>query len=171
MGSVMIESEYTKLPYEELVSQLQQLQQQFDEFAYHLPDALIEVDILSGRLTYMNHTSHLLFRSTESDFAQGIEIRQLFAESEYERAVEIVNGYIVESKNSKIPYKSSGEQKLYEFLMRRKDGSIFSAETQTAFVLGKDGTPIKMRTIIRDITERKQAEESFVSQSRRRRLA
>jgi len=51
------------------------------------------------------------------------------------------------------------EQKLYEFAMRRKDGSIFQAETQTSFVLdGKNGRPTGLRTLIRNITERKSKE-------------
>jgi PAS domain S-box-containing protein len=139
---------------------LQELRQQFNDFLYFLPDALLEVDLLAPRLTYMNRMAYIVFGYTEADFAAGIEISSLFAEGECERAVRIITGYVGDSLGRKAAYTRSGKQDLYEFLMRRKDGSVFHAETQTSFVLGEDRIPIRMRTLIRDVTARKQAEEA-----------
>ena len=143
----------------ELQKELQALQKQSDDFLYFLPDALLEVDILAPRLTYMNRIAYIVFGYTEADFAEGIEISRLFAEGEYERAVQIIKGYVADSLARKVEYTRSGRQDLYQFRMRRKDGSLFHAETQTSFVLGEKHTPMKLRTLIRDITERKQTEE------------
>jgi PAS domain S-box-containing protein len=157
----MIEPKYTKSPYKKRAGQMQPWQQRFDEFAYRLPDALVEADIPGERLTYMNLAAYFLFGYTESDFTQGIAPSQLFAEGEFERAEEILKQYIAESINFKIPYERSEEARYYEFLMRKKDGSSFSAETHTTFLLNKDGVPTTMRTIIRDISERKRLEKQL----------
>ena len=70
-------------------------------------------------------------------------------------------GYVTESRESGLEYVRSGKQELYEFLMRKKDGSVFYAETQSSFILDRDGIPIKMQTIIRHVTERKRSEEAL----------
>ncbi len=145
---------------EELFKELQTLQKQFNDFLYFLPDALLEIDLLAPRLTYMNRLAYIVFCYTEADFAAGIEISSLFAEGEYERAIRIITGYVGDSLSRKVAYTRSGQQDIYEFRMRRKDGSVFYAETQTSFVLGEDGIPSRMRTLIRDVTARKQAEEA-----------
>jgi PAS domain S-box-containing protein len=145
----------------QLLKELQESRKQFNDFLHFLPDALLEIDILTPRLTYMNRMAYILFGYTEEDFAEGIELSQLFAENEYERAVEIVTRYVTNSHQSKGEYIRSGKQELYEFLMRRKDGSVFPAETQTSFTLNEDNIPIGMRTLIRDITKRKQVENEI----------
>jgi two-component system cell cycle sensor histidine kinase/response regulator CckA len=146
---------------QQFINELAGLRKQFDNFRYFLPDALLEIDILTPRLTYMNRTAYILFGYTEEDLAKGIGIPHLFAEDEYERALEIATSYVAESQASGVAYVRSDKQELYEFLMRRKDGSVFHAETQTAFVLNEDGIPIKMRTFIRDVTDRKRVAEAL----------
>lgn len=143
-----------------LVKELQSLRDQFNDFLYYLPEALLEIDIVTPQLTYMNRMAQILFGYTEADFARGLEIPQLFAEQEYDRAVAIITSYIAESRSQQREYLRSGRQDIYEFLMRKKDGTIFPAETQTSFVLDKDGIPVGMRTLVRDVTGRKQAEEA-----------
>ncbi|MGH7595048.1 MAG: PAS domain S-box protein [bacterium] len=145
---------------EQALKELQELRQQFNDFLYFLPDALLEIDLLAPRLTYMNRMAYIVFGYTETDFAAGIEISSLFAEGEYERAVRIITDYVGDSLSRKTAYARSGKQDTYEFLMRRKDGSVFHAETQTSFVLGEDRIPMRMRTMIRDVTARKRAEEA-----------
>jgi len=142
---------------EQLSAELQSLRKQFNDFLDELPDALLEVDVGQG-LTHMNRQTQRLFGYTAKDVADGIEIPQLFGQNEYDRAVKIINSYIAESQKRKTKYTPSQKQKLYEFVMRRKDGSLFHAETQTSFVLDGKGVPTGLRTVIRNITERKLAE-------------
>ncbi|MGH7454027.1 MAG: PAS domain-containing protein, partial [bacterium] len=155
---------------EQALKELQELRQQFNDFLYFLPDALLEIDLLAPRLTYMNRMAYILFGYAEADFAAGIEISSLFAEGEYERAVRIITDYVGDSLSHKVAYARSGKQDIYEFLMRRKDGSVFYAETQTSFVLGEDRIPSRMRTLIRDVTARKRAEEAMRENEMRFRL-
>lgn len=144
-----------------LIKELQSLRDQFNDFLYYLPEALLEIDIVAPNLTYMNRMAHILFGYSEEDFARGsIDIPQLFAEQEFARAVALIKSYVAESRAQQQQYLRSGRQDIYEFLMRKKDGTVFPAETQTSFVLDKNGIPIAMRTLIRDVSERKQAEEA-----------
>lgn len=144
-----------------LIKELQSLRDQFNDFLYYLPEALLEIDIVAPNLTYMNRMAHILFGYSEEDFGRGsIDIPQLFAEQEFARAVALIKSYVAESRAQQQQYLRSGRQDIYEFLMRKKDGTVFPAETQTSFVLDKNGVPIAMRTLIRDVSERKQAEEA-----------
>ena len=149
---------------EKLLKDLQSLRNEFNDFLYYLPDALleIEIDVANPRLTYMNRMAGILFGYAEDDFLAGIAIPSLFAPGEYQRAVEIIKGYISKNLEEQVEYVRSGRTNLYEFMMRRKDGSLFPAETQTSFVLNRKNIPVAMRTIVRDITARKQAEEARI---------
>lgn len=141
----------------QLLKDLQGLRNEFNDFLYYLPDALLEVDLHSRRLTYMNRMAGILFGYSEDDFSSGIPLTQLFEDDEFERAVGIIKGYVARSFDEKTEYTRSGRTELFEFAMRRKDGSVFPAETQTSFVLDQSHVPIAMRTIVRDISERKRA--------------
>ena len=142
---------------EQLLKDLQGLRNEFNDFLYYLPDALLEIDLLSRRLTYMNRMAHILFGYSEEDFSSGIALEQLFAGEEFGRAVTIIQGYVARNLEQKVEYTRTGRTDLYEFHMQRKDGSVFPAETQTSFVLDKNHVPVAMRTIVRDISEREPA--------------
>ncbi len=145
---------------EQLLKDLQSIRNEFNDFLYYLPDALLEIDLYSRRLAYMNRMANILFGYSEEDFSSGIAIAQLFEGQEFERAVAIITGYVAKSLEQKTEYVRSGRTELYEFMMRRKDGGVFPAETQTSFVLDRNHIPVAMRTIVRDITDRKHAQES-----------
>jgi PAS domain-containing protein len=82
-------------------------------------------------------------------------------EGEYERVLELIREYTRKSLEEKIAYTRSGRQDLYEFRARRKDGTEFCAESQTSYVLDEQGMPVKFRTLIRDVTERVEAERQM----------
>lgn len=48
---------------------------------------------------------------------------------------------------------------LYEKEYQRKDGTVFPVELRTFLVLDNDGSPVGMSAVVRDVTERKRAEE------------
>ncbi len=54
----------------------------------------------------------------------------------------------------------------YEMSYRRKDGSVFRAESIAAHVAVRTGAPLRLMTINRDITERKRMERSIEEQKR-----
>ncbi len=145
----------------QLTAELNELKEKYDDLLYYLPDALLEIDIINPRLLYMNQMAYALFGYSCDDFSKGIAIEALFGENEFERAVQIVQSYVSESIREQKPYKRTSHQILYEFTMCKKDGACFLAETQSSFVLDKNGIPFAVRTIIRDATQRKHAEEAL----------
>jgi diguanylate cyclase (GGDEF)-like protein/PAS domain S-box-containing protein len=50
---------------------------------------------------------------------------------------------------------------LYERLFRKKDGQIFPAEINVELVRDTNGNPLHIQSVVRDISRRKQAEESL----------
>lgn len=58
----------------------------------------------------------------------------------------------------------AGEQvPLYERPVRRKDGRLLCGEVSIGLVRDKNGSPLHIQSIIRDITQRKEAEEALIS--------
>ncbi len=146
----------------QVLRELNDLKNIYDDLIHNLPDALLEIDIITPRLNYMNQVAYNLLGYSKEDFKKGIDLSDLFVDNEYERALEIVSGYVSKSQDLKRPYKRATHQLIYEFSMKKKNGSVFPAETHTSFVLDNNGVPIAMRTIIRDATERKQAERQKI---------
>jgi len=148
---------------EQLIEELRDLRRKYDELLNDIPDALLEWDITGEpRLTYMNRMAYILCGYGEEDLERGIPAKDFFAnEEEYQRAVELIRGYIGKSLDEKIAYTRSGRQDLYDFRARRKDGTEFYAESQTSYVLDDQGMPVKFRTLIRDISERVEAEREM----------
>jgi PAS domain S-box-containing protein len=56
-----------------------------------------------------------------------------------------------------------GHSDIYEKEYRRKDGTTFPVELQTALIRDKDQQPAYMWPIVRDISARKQAEQALIS--------
>ncbi len=55
-----------------------------------------------------------------------------------------------------------GEQiQLYERFFRKKDGEVFPVEINVELVKDVNGTPIHIQSVVRDITERKKAQEAL----------
>jgi PAS domain S-box-containing protein len=58
-------------------------------------------------------------------------------------------------------YRGDGNQRPLEYLVRRRDGSVGVGEVSISLVQVKDGNPVGARGIVRDVTERKRAEEAL----------
>jgi diguanylate cyclase (GGDEF)-like protein/PAS domain S-box-containing protein len=79
--------------------------------------------------------------------------------------------FFAQSSQNTIPRMLAGEDvPIIERILRRKDGSIFPAEINTELVRDKDGKPMHFQTLIRDISNRKQAEEALREMNSRLRL-
>ena len=153
---------------EELLRENADLRSQLDDFLFHLPDALVESDLVAERVIYMNRMAQVLFGYTAEDVAQGISGL---------RALRRRRGAAGPRPSSRPtwrgawpraqPYERTGRQDLYELRMRRKDGTAFVAETQSSFVIDEKGVPRRMRSIIRDVTARKEMEARLEEMSHR----
>lgn len=142
----------------ELSRENAELERKLHEWMEFLPDAVLQGPLPLSRVHYINRMGLVVFGYSAEDVARGIAAEALFAEGEFERMQEIVARYVGHSIATRTPYARSGIQDLHEFRLRRKDGSTFEAEGQTSFILDADGIPVGLRSIVRDITSRKQME-------------
>jgi PAS domain S-box-containing protein len=146
-------------PVNDAQAELVRVRAEFEDFRRYLPDALIEADLTTQTVTFMNRMALILFGYTEDDVAAGIPGAELFAPAGLKQALALIDRYVAKSRETDTPYERSGRQELFDQELRCKDGSTFWAETQTSFVLDDRGIPQRMRTIIRDITERRKGEQ------------
>lgn len=133
--------------------------EEFDRFVYYLPDALVEVDLSTFRVTYMNRMAFQLLGYSAGDLARGLSGADLLGPGEAEHVAGIIGGYVALSRETGAPYERHSGQHLYEIVMRRANGSTFIAETQTSYVLDEREVPRRMRVMCRDVTARKRVEE------------
>lgn len=142
-----------------LRAELAALRQDLENLRLEFPDALLEGDIATERVIFMNRLACQVFRCSPEE-ALAMTARDIFAGDDYQRAqVEthqrIEQGY---RDGGGARYVRTGAQDLREFTMQRKDGTLFPAETHSTFILDPAGRPYRMRTIVRDITARKEME-------------
>jgi len=138
-------------------SALAAVRQELDDLKEHLPDALVEGTLEGERVTFMNRLARLVFGYRPEDVA-GLRARDLFVEEDYARARTLMEETLARGTAEGGPYRRTGHQDLREFRLRRKDGSMFPAETQSSIVLDASRRPVGVRTIVRDISQRKELE-------------
>lgn len=142
-----------------LKTELAALRQDLEDLRLEFPEALLEGDLATERVLFMNRLACQVFRCSPED-VPGMTARDIFADGDYQRAQietrdRIAHGY---AQGGGAVYIRSRAQDLREFTMRRKDGTTFPAEMQSTFILGAAGRPSAIRTLIRDITARKAME-------------
>lgn len=142
------------------------LSAEFEDFLFYLPDGFIEADIASQLLTRVNRTACLLLGFDPARPPVGIPGPTILAENEFERIYAYHLELILPSLQQGVPYERTGRQELIEVRMKRRDGSEFPAEFQGSYVLDERGTPVAIRFIFRDISERKAAEEERLERLR-----
>jgi PAS domain S-box-containing protein len=125
---------------------LRQSETRFRDLAELMPEIVFEID-LNGILTFTNKNAFERFGYTQEDFEGGLNVLDMVNSDDHGRVLEnmqkILNGEDIGSN---------------EYLMRRKDGSVFPALIYSTSII-RDGRSVGLRGFLVDITERKQAEE------------
>jgi len=130
----------------------------YEHFEF-LPGALIEIDLESRTILFMNRIALSLFGYTSTEVSSGILLRDIFdGDQEYERAVRVAEKFGLESYQNRTAYSRYEKQDLYDFRMLRKGGESFLGECQGAFVLDGDQVPIGARIYVRDLSEQRELE-------------
>ncbi|KAF0234230.1 MAG: two-component hybrid sensor and [Desulfovibrionaceae bacterium] len=111
-----------------------------------LVDAYALVD-MSGRIVDCNKAFIQMLGYSEGEL-HNLTYAQITPEKWHEFETGIIREQVIPSGNSVV----------YEKEYRHKDGTVFPVELRTFLLRGKDEEPDSMWAIIRDITERKQAE-------------
>ncbi|MEO8541049.1 MAG: PAS domain-containing protein [bacterium] len=130
------------------------LRREYNDFRYHLPDALLEIDLSSFQVLYLNRMAEIVFGFSASDVEDGLNGSALVGASEFPRMLQVLQGFVAESRANGTPYSRSGRQDVMEFRLKRRDGSEFVAQTQSSFVLDANGVPVRMLSLIREVTGR-----------------
>ncbi len=144
---------------EALRAELAALRQDLEELRLQFPDALLEGDLQTERVLFMNRLACQVFGCSPEEAAT-MTAKDIFAEGDYQRAQaetreRLARGY---AEGGGRHYTRSPAQDLREFNMRRKDGTVFPAETHSTFIVDAEGHPRRIRTLVRDITARKEME-------------
>jgi len=123
-------------------------EKRFRELAELLPLTVCEVDI-SRKLLYVNSQGFKLFGYRQNEFPENLNVLDFIDDTDKERAldnfVRTLNGKAVDG---------------YEYTVVKKDGTKFSVAIFSS-VIYKDDKPIGLRSVLLDLSEKKEAEEKF----------
>jgi PAS domain S-box-containing protein len=133
------------------------LRAEFERFRYELPDALVEVDIASGRVTYLNRVAELIFGYTAADVEAGLPGSALLSPRDRMLVVNRIEADRAAASQD-AGHRRGDLLEVYELLMMRKDCSLFDAEVRTLYQLDDGGMPSGLRMIARDISSQRRSQ-------------
>ena len=134
----------------EVEASLGKSEKRYREMAELLPDAIYEMDT-SMKFTYANRSAFGMLGYDVEDLETGVNLIDLMGE----KYLELARQKLAERSESMLPG-------LNEYMLYRKDGSSFFCEVTSAACRDDDGEIIGFRGVVRDISERKAAEEEQV---------
>ncbi len=138
-----------ELEREEALKGLRASEARYRQLHKSMMDAFVAVD-LERRLTDCNETfRHML----------GYEPEEMMTLSYKDWTPEKWHALDAEIRQTQV--LARGYSDIYEKEYRRKDGTVFPVELRTILLKDDAGTPYGMWSIVRDITERKQAETAL----------
>ena len=133
----------------ELERRLRDSERKFADLYDQAPDMYMSIDARSGRIVEHNETFRRVtgFGAVEVDSMHALDLFTPEAQDEARRCLAAMRG---------------GEP-INDLLLRiqRKDGSALDVTLSSSAVLGDDGNAIRTRSILRDVTERRQAAEKL----------
>lgn len=133
----------------EAEEQLRQSEERFRLLVNEAAEYAIITTDAEGRVSTWNAGAERIFRYTEEEIL-GRHLSQFFTDEDRTREVP----------EEEIRSATEQGQFVFERWLQRKDGSKFWASGSLIMLRGQDGAPRAYAKILRDITERKQAEEA-----------
>lgn len=125
---------------------LRESEARFRDLAELLPEIVFEID-QQAHLTFANQNAFANFGYTREDFVGGLNVLDMVVPDDRGRVLENIQRI-----------SNNGDTGANEYLMRRKDGSVFPGLVYSTAII-REGTFVGLRGFIVDITERKRAEE------------
>ena len=123
-------------------------EQRFRELADLLPDMVYEADA-DYRFTYANSTALETLGYSQEDLDAGLTLADTLPSDQVPVALEAMAEAL-----------ATGEPSLGQFDVVCKEGSLIPCEVHSVALCDPDGTLLGYRGVLRDISERKQIEES-----------
>ena len=127
---------------------LRQSEQKYRRLHESMMDAFVSVD-MSGHIREFNPAYQKMLGYPEEELWR-LTYPEITPEKWHEIEAKIIREQVL----------SQGFSDVYEKEYRRKDGTVFPVELRTFLMKDETGKPIGMWAIVRDITERKQAEDA-----------
>jgi PAS domain S-box-containing protein len=128
---------------------LRQSEEKYRTILENIEDSYYEVD-LTGNFTFLNDSACRLLGYSKDEL-MGINNRQYTDEENANKLYQAFNKV----------YKTGEPTKGFDWEIIRKDGTKRYIEASVSLMKNKSGQPIGFRGIVRDITERKRAEEAL----------
>jgi PAS domain S-box-containing protein len=123
----------------------------------HAGDAVFIMNLEGVHITANRKAAEMLGYSVEE--LVGKSFKEIVAPSEFQKA------------KSKLQDLLEGQSfPLYERIFRKKDGTEFPVEINVALVRDPEGKPLYIQSIVRDISERKKAEEKIKASLREKEI-
>ena len=136
---------------------LRNSERRFREFAELLPQIVIELDLL-GNLTFVNNNGFKNTGYTQKDFGKGLNVLNFIIEEERERTIQNMTAT-----------KERGFEQGHEYTLVRKDGSTYPVLIYSDRIM-EDNKPTGYRSIVIDISMRKEVEQNLVESEERFRI-
>lgn len=129
---------------------LQEVEERYRDYYEHAPNASFSVDVQTSVIVECNETvAEMLGYSKEQ--LVGRRAFDFYTNESLDHARSALNDL-----------RMRGETRDVELQVRRADGSLINVSLDATAIRDENGQVVRSRTIWRDITERKQAEEALV---------
>ncbi len=113
------------------------------------PDAISVAD-MNGLLTFKSPKARQMFEDSPGEEVLGGSLLRWVAPEDYEKVSSSIRRLLTE-----------GVGTATEYTLLKNDGTRFIGEINAAVINSPDGSPMRMIAIIRDVTERKRAEDTL----------
>jgi PAS domain S-box-containing protein len=134
--------------------ELRQSEQKYRRLYESMMDAFVSVD-MSGRIREFNPAYQKMLGYAEEELLR-LTYPEITPEKWHESEAQIIREQVLQR----------GYSGVYEKEYRRKDGTVIPIELRTLLIKDDAGRPNGMWAIVRDITERKQAEAALQQRNR-----
>ena len=126
---------------------LQNSEEKYRQILANIDDGYFEVD-LAGRFTFFNDILPRFLRYTSEELSKG-DFKMVMDEQTAKNIFKVFHGV----------YQTGVPAQLVDFEIKRKDGSTAYVESSVSLIRDTEGEPIGFRSIVRDITERKEFQD------------
>jgi len=133
---------------------LRESEEKYRKLHQSMRDAFVHVD-LSGQILDTNKVFQEMIGYGEEEL-NALNYRTLIPEKWHAKEAEIFSTQVL----------SRGYSDVYEKEYRSKDGTILPVETLRVLLRDSDGKPVSIWSTVRDITERREAEQQLLGLSR-----
>jgi len=134
----------------QLFSQLRQSQEQYADLFEHSPDMYHLID-RSGTIIGCNQTEAATLGYDKSEIV-GRPLSRFYPEEQQEHIAEFI----------RTTFEFEREARDEEHQMMQRDGTVIDVSVNSSFVVDEHGTPVSLRCVVRDITQKKKFEEKII---------